>query len=119
MTSMQRVAEQSCQNRLHWNPVSRFCSARPQGPLTVQRQPMSAVLQMSRKLDERPVLSELPDVRLRHYAGPRDIPVWLELRRRAFARQPLGVGDWEAADFEREFLHKSWWHPQAMWFAET
>lgn len=80
---------------------------------------MLTVIQLTRRLTERPPLPDLGDVRLRHYEGPQDIPTWLELRRRAFARQALGVRDWDVDDFEREFLHKSWWHPRAMWFAET
>ena len=54
---------------------------------------------------------------MRHYQGPEDVAVWLDLRRRAFARQRVGVRDWDASDFEREFLEKSWWRPDAMWFA--
>jgi GNAT superfamily N-acetyltransferase len=80
---------------------------------------MATVIQMTRKLSERPVAPRISGVRLRDYAGSGDVEVWLELRRRAFARQKLGVGDWDAADFEREFLHKSWWRPEAMWFAEA
>jgi GNAT superfamily N-acetyltransferase len=80
---------------------------------------MLTVLQLTRTLSERPALPAIGDVRLRHYEGPQDIAAWLELRRRAFARLTVGVRDWDAGDFEREFLQKSWWHPQAMWFAET
>jgi ribosomal protein S18 acetylase RimI-like enzyme len=80
---------------------------------------MATILQLTRKLAERPTAPVLADVRLRHYEGPADIGVWLDLRRRAFARQKAGVGDWDASDFEREFLQKSWWHSDAMWFAET
>jgi GNAT superfamily N-acetyltransferase len=80
---------------------------------------MTTVLQLTHKLIDWPAAAPIADVRLRHYEGPQDINTWLELRRRAFARQQVGVRDWEAADFEREFLHKSWWHPRAMWFAET
>jgi GNAT superfamily N-acetyltransferase len=28
------------------------------------------------------------------------------------------VGDWDEADFRREFLNKPWWSPKRMWFAE-
>ena len=56
---------------------------------------------------------------LRDYRGGEDIEVWLDLARRAFARQKLGVRDWAAEDFCREFLEKSWWRPEAMWFAEA
>lgn len=80
---------------------------------------MLKVLQLTRKLIDRPAVPAIADVRLRHYAGPEDIAIWLDLRRRAFARQKVGVRDWDASDFEREFLQKSWWRPGAMWFAET
>ncbi len=80
---------------------------------------MATVLQLTRELLERPVATPIAGVRLRHFGGPDDVEVWLELRRRAFSRQKLGVGDWDAADFEREFLRKSWWRPEAMWFAEA
>ena len=80
---------------------------------------MPSVVQLTRRLAERPAIPEVPGVRLRHYAGSEDVERWLELRRRAFARQRVGVGDWQAADFAREFLEKRWWSPQRMWFAET
>jgi GNAT superfamily N-acetyltransferase len=80
---------------------------------------MSVILQMTRKLCEPPQLECLDEVGLRHFQGPADIEVWLDLRRRAFAREKVGVGDWDAADFSREFLEKSWWRPEAMWFAEV
>lgn len=80
---------------------------------------MPAILQLTRKLLERPKPPSITGVRLRHYEGEHDIETWLDLRRRAFARQRLGVGDWDASDFRREFLDKSWWRPDAMWFAET
>ncbi len=80
---------------------------------------MPTILQLTRKLVERPTVEPVAGVDLRNYDGPDDIDIWLDLRRRAFARQKLGVGNWDAGDFEREFLHKSWWRAQAMWFAET
>jgi ribosomal protein S18 acetylase RimI-like enzyme len=80
---------------------------------------MPTVMQLTRELPKRPTLPEVACVRLRHFVGQQDVEVWLELRRRAFARQKLGVRDWDAGDFEREFLHKSWWHTDAMWFAEA
>jgi GNAT superfamily N-acetyltransferase len=79
---------------------------------------MSAVLQLTRRLDARPIPPVVPGVRLRHFAGPGDDEIWLDLRRRSFARQKLGVRDWDASDFAREFLDKDWWHSEAMWFAE-
>jgi mycothiol synthase len=80
---------------------------------------MASVRQLTRKLTSRPEPRAVEGVRLRHFAGPTDIAVWLELRNRAFARQKLGVGSWSIADFEREFLAKPWWRPERMWFAQT
>jgi GNAT superfamily N-acetyltransferase len=62
---------------------------------------------------------QVPGIHLRHFAGPDDVELWLELRRRAFARQQVGISAWDAADFEREFLTKPWWRPEVMWLAET
>jgi GNAT superfamily N-acetyltransferase len=80
---------------------------------------MAVILQLTRKLAERPRVPEIAGVRLRHYAGPEDAETWLDLRRRAFARQKVGIGNWDASDFEREFLSKPWWRPEAMWLAES
>jgi GNAT superfamily N-acetyltransferase len=76
-----------------------------------------SVLQLTRHFTDRPFAAEVPGARLRHFEGPSDISNWLEIRRRAFARQKLGVGNWHESDFEREFLGKPWWQPGAMWFA--
>ncbi len=80
---------------------------------------MTPIVQLTHRLAEPPKLPEIAHVRLRNFAGPDDIPVWLDLRRRAFARQRVGVGDWDARDFAREFLQKPWWRHESMWFAET
>ncbi len=80
---------------------------------------MNPILQLTRRLSEPPFVPEIDGIRLRHYAGPEDIVVWLDLRRRAFARQRLGVGDWDERDFAREFLEKPWWRHDAMWFVEA
>ena len=49
----------------------------------------------------------------------QDIDVWLELRRRAFARQKVGVRDWDAADFAaRVPATRAGGSRKAMWFAE-
>ncbi|MEX0979138.1 MAG: GNAT family N-acetyltransferase [Pirellulales bacterium] len=80
---------------------------------------MPIVLQMTRKLALRPTPPELSGIRLRHYAGPQDIETWLDIRRRAFARQKVGISDWDSSDFHREFLSKPWWRPEVMWLAET
>lgn len=80
---------------------------------------MALILQLTKKLLAPPCPVAVDGVRLRHYQSASDAEIWLELRRRAFARQKLGVGDWNADDFAREFLQKTWWRPEAMWFAET
>ena len=80
---------------------------------------MLPVLQMRKTLEKPPVVERLPGWSLRAFAGPRDIEPWLELRRRAFAREGLGVGEWTVADFEREFMQKPWWSPQQMWLIQS
>jgi ribosomal protein S18 acetylase RimI-like enzyme len=80
---------------------------------------MAIILQLTKRLYERPDVAELPGVTLRHYAGADDIETWLDLRRRAFARQKVGIDNWDAADFQREFLNKPWWRPECMWLAEA
>jgi GNAT superfamily N-acetyltransferase len=55
---------------------------------------------------------------VRTYRGPGDIPVWLEIRERAFAGQIAAGRPWTEHDFRREFLEKPWWRPEWMWFAE-
>jgi GNAT superfamily N-acetyltransferase len=80
---------------------------------------MALVHQRKRLLGERPGSISAPALRLRHYRDDEDIGTWLELRQRAFARQPLGVRQWDEQDFRREFLEKPWWRPDWMWFAES
>ena len=80
---------------------------------------MSEIAQLTRRLVERPAVPELDGVTVRNFAGGDDVETWLELRHRAFARERLGVRRWDAADFEREFLAKSWWNPEHMWLAEA
>ena len=79
---------------------------------------MASVLQLTKTLVARPVPLSLPQVGVRAYQGPADMGSWLELRSRAFARQKLGVRHWNEADFAAEFLAKSWWRSDWMWFAE-
>jgi GNAT superfamily N-acetyltransferase len=74
---------------------------------------------MTKQLAQQPILPELPGIRLRNYAGPQDVETWLDVRRRSFARQKVSISDWDASDFEREFLSKPWWQPEAMWLAEA
>ncbi len=78
---------------------------------------MGNVVQLVHCLDCRPELPAVEGIELRHFAGPADIDVWLEIRRRAFARQQVGVRDWARADFAAEFLSKPWWRDEALWFA--
>jgi GNAT superfamily N-acetyltransferase len=77
-----------------------------------------SVLQLTRPLPGRPADCAVADLVIRTYQGPDDIARWLEVRHRAFAREKLGVREWVAADFEREFLSKPWWRPERMWFAD-
>jgi len=77
------------------------------------------VIQLTHQLESRPELPDLADIGLRHFADRADIEVWLELRRRAFAKQQVGVRDWDPAEFSAEFLDKPWWNYSRMWFAET
>jgi len=44
---------------------------------------------------------------------------WLDLRRRAFARQSVGVRDWSVEEFRGEMMEKGWWSPEHLWFAES
>jgi GNAT superfamily N-acetyltransferase len=75
------------------------------------------ILQFTRRLEGPPVVEPLLGVSLRQFEGESDILCWLRLRAEAFADEKPGVRNWTAADFSREFLGKSWWHPEAIWFA--
>ncbi|MGE0607170.1 MAG: GNAT family N-acetyltransferase [Pirellulales bacterium] len=80
---------------------------------------MSNVLQLVRSLEVRPSAAARSDVTVRNFAGSADIRPWLELRSKAFARQPVGVRAWDMADFAAEFMQKAWWNPDRMWIAEA
>ena len=80
---------------------------------------MPNVLQMTRVLAEQPVIPVVPGVQIRNIRIPDDVERWLELRRRAFAGQRIGVRERSREDFAVEFLGKSWWRPEATWLAET
>jgi GNAT superfamily N-acetyltransferase len=80
---------------------------------------MGNVVHRIRRLHVRPSVTPVPRVSLRAYRGDEDVAVWLRLREQAFARQKLGVRQWDADDFRRELLEKPWWRPDWMWFAET
>jgi GNAT superfamily N-acetyltransferase len=79
----------------------------------------SRVLQLSRQLKDRTPIPVVPGVTVRTYAGSEDIAAWLAIRQRAFAREKLGVRDWNVEDFLQEFFHKPWWNPERFWLAET
>jgi GNAT superfamily N-acetyltransferase len=80
---------------------------------------MGNVLQLVSRLEGRPEIPVIEQITLRHFGGPADIDVWLEIRRKAFGRQKVGVRDWSRADFQAEFLAKPWWQPAALWFAQS
>ncbi|HUY35436.1 MAG TPA: GNAT family N-acetyltransferase [Pirellulales bacterium] len=80
---------------------------------------MSAILHLVKTLERRPLPPLLSGARLRQFGGPDDAEVWLNLRQRSFAGEAVGVRPWTRADFEAEFLARSWWSPERLWFAET
>jgi GNAT superfamily N-acetyltransferase len=80
---------------------------------------MASVVQRKHLLTHRPGMVSASGVRLRTYEGDHDILGWLSLRERAFAREKLGVRQWDVADFHGEFLDRPWWRPDWMWFAEA
>jgi GNAT superfamily N-acetyltransferase len=80
---------------------------------------MPTILHLARTLQCRPTLPELPGVRLRRYSGHGDVDLWLDLRRRSFESEPVGVRPWRRSDFQAEILDKSWWSPDRLWFAEA
>ncbi len=80
---------------------------------------MGNVLQLVRQLDCRPLAAPVDGVELRHFGGPADIDLWLEIRRKAFARQKVGIRDWTRQEFAEEFLDKPWWKSELLWFAES
>lgn len=79
----------------------------------------SSVLQLVHPLERSPDVVNPAGIRLRTFEGVADVEAWLALRRRAFARERLGVTEWSAIDFEREMLSKWWWRPEHFWLAET
>ncbi len=78
---------------------------------------MATVLQLVKRLSDCPRPRVLPGIALRHYHDSRDIPTWLELRHRAFARAKPGVQRWTVADFEADLIGRPWWRPERLWFA--
>lgn len=80
---------------------------------------MTAVLQMTRALEERGVARPTPGLTVRTFSGPQDIDRWLDLRHAAFAGESVPAGLWTRQDFQNQMLGKPWWSDDTMWFAET
>lgn len=80
---------------------------------------MGTILQLSKSLLAPPEPGDLPGIALRFFRGPDDIPLWLDLRHRAFARETVGVRRWDERDFAAELTQKPWWSADRLWFAET
>jgi GNAT superfamily N-acetyltransferase len=80
---------------------------------------MASVVHRKKVLVGAPVPISIASLSLRNYRGDEDIAPWLALRERAFARQKLGVRQWDEEDFRHQFLEKPWWRPDWMWFADA
>jgi GNAT superfamily N-acetyltransferase len=80
---------------------------------------MATVLQLHRRLENRPEIRAISNITVRRYQGEADIPVWLQLRHTAFARERFGVRQWSGDDFLAEFASRWWWQPGRMWLAES
>jgi GNAT superfamily N-acetyltransferase len=78
---------------------------------------MASVLQLRRELIERPQVDAIEGVSVRSFAES-DVENWLHLRHLAFARERVGVREWNQVDFVEEFSHRWWWRPDWMWLAE-
>ncbi len=78
---------------------------------------MGIILQLSKSLLPPVANARVPGVEVRHFRGPEDIAAWIELRNRAFARETVGVRQWDESDFRAEILDKPWWSPDRLWFA--
>ncbi|HEY2837505.1 MAG TPA: GNAT family N-acetyltransferase [Pirellulales bacterium] len=78
---------------------------------------MGIILQLGKSLLPPVENARVPGVEVRHFRGPEDVASWIELRNRAFAREAVGVRQWDEADFRQEILDKPWWSPDRLWFA--
>lgn len=78
---------------------------------------MTPVLHLRRRLDRRPVVTPAPDVGVRHFTAPDDVPDWLTLRARATAGLSPPVRPWTPDDFQAEMLTKPWWRDNRTWLA--
>jgi GNAT superfamily N-acetyltransferase len=80
---------------------------------------MNRVIQMEKTLQGPANPEAVEGFALRCFDQQQDLPAWLALRQRTFAREKLGVRDWGPADFKQEFAAKPWWNPQHCWVIET
>ncbi|MES1213729.1 MAG: GNAT family N-acetyltransferase [Singulisphaera sp.] len=78
---------------------------------------MAEVMHFLKRLQTRPTVGAAAAFSLRSFAGPTDIPLWLELRNRAFARAKPGILAWNESDMARELFDRPWWSPDRVWFA--
>lgn len=79
---------------------------------------MASVLQLKKPLFKRHQTIDVKGFAVRSFDAEADIQHWLELRNQAFAKQRLGVRQWDHEDFVREFFQHWWWQPDRMWLAE-
>ena len=95
----------------------------PIGVRTCMLDRMAHVLQLTKRIVDRPIVEHSPPFPIRTFRGVRDVDLWLRLHaeslNRGGAGEPLQARAWDVNDFRREFLEKSWWHPWRMWLAET
>ena len=79
---------------------------------------MNRVLQLEKKLSSAPDPVSIAGFSLRTFEEQADLAPWLALRQATFAREKLGVRDWDLADFHQEFVNKPWWKPAHCWVLE-
>jgi GNAT superfamily N-acetyltransferase len=77
---------------------------------------LASVLQLTKLLSHRPEVIVPAGYGLRTFQGPADVPLWLALRDRAFARLRVGIRSWSSADFDSELTAKPWWRDEHLWF---
>ena len=82
---------------------------------------METVLQLTKRLASRPTIDASGGVIIRTFCdvGHDDVDRWIAIRSRAFARQRIGVREWDRADFDRELRQKWWWRPERTWMAQV
>ncbi|REJ67080.1 MAG: GNAT family N-acetyltransferase [Planctomycetota bacterium] len=84
-------------------------ASKPAGPI---------VLQLTRVMTAPPEAIAVVGFRVRTFCDERDVDLWLDIRRRAFAKERVGVRGWTRDDFRQEFFDKPWWDPERLWFVE-